>query len=264
VKKKNPKAKNGTQENTNKDRATSAAENSKQNNLAWAIPGITQSRPIPANIEQAKEVKKLGVNKYKVAHAAQDQRMDKVEATLAAMSQATTTMKVDPRIGRLEEAMAALIANANKGNKEDPRISKLENSIEAIAQSQHNTVKAIKQVIEGQGETKAFVRALTEKVRYNKKQADEDHKLMTEAMKLFHDNLVQSQTMINALQRVSESPIRKKRATMQPGTNSDKDSDEESSFNSTKMGPLSAVSHPDTSFQRDANMDNMEGAADEN
>jgi hypothetical protein len=120
-------------------------------------------------------------------------------------------------------------------------------------------------VIKGQGETKAFVKELTEKVRYNKKQADEDHKIMTDAMKLFHDNLVQSQTMINALQRKSESPTRKKRAIsqQQPRTNLDHNSDE-SSFNSNKMGPLSAVSHHDTSFQSDANMDNMEGAAKEN
>jgi hypothetical protein len=165
---------------------------------------------------------------------------------------------------KLEAAIEA-IGKASISYKDNPRIVALEQNIASIAQSQCNTADAIKQVIKGQGETKAFVKELTEKVRYNKKQADEDHKIMTEAMKLFHDNLVQSQTMINALQRGSASPTRKKRATSQQrtSTNLDHDSDD-SSFNSTKMGPLSAVSHPDTSFQSDANMDNMEGAAEEN
>jgi hypothetical protein len=261
-KKKNAKVKKDTTANNSKAVGTQATVKSTTN-LAWMIPGTIDSAPQSEAKEHSKTVSKLGSNKYKIAHAAQDERMDHFEASIEAMAKASTNMKDDPRIGRLEEAMAALI-KATSAKTDDPRIDKLESSIEAIAQSQHNTVEAIKQVIEGQGETKAFVRSLTEKVRYNKKQADEDHKLMTEAMKSFHDSLVQSQTMINALQRVSESPIRKKRATMQPGTNSDDYSDEESSFNSTKMGPLSAVSHPDATFQSDANMDNMKGAADEN
>jgi hypothetical protein len=71
--------------------------------------------------------------------------------------------------------------------------------------------------------------------------------------------------MINPLQRgatAAELPIRKKRATskQQQDTHSDHNSNE-SSFNSTNMGPLLAVTHPDHSFQSDANMD---GVADDN
>jgi hypothetical protein len=81
---------------------------------------------------------------------------------------------------------------------------------------------------------------------------------------MFHDNLAHSQTMINALQRgatAADLPIRKKQATKkkQQDTHSDHNSDV-SSFNSSKMGPLLAVSHPNQSFQSDANMD---GVADD-
>ena len=199
------------------------------------------SKAKPRNrTEKPNEATKLRVNKYKIATAVQDHRMDKLEAAVAAIEKASTLYK------------------------DDVRITTIEQNIASIAQSQSNTAEAIKQVVQGQGETKAFVKELTEKVKYNKKQADEDHKIMTDAMKVFHDNLVQSQTMINALQRGSELPTRKKRATSQhrQRTNSDHDSDEYS-FNSTKMGPLSAVSHPDNFFQSDANMDDMEGAAEE-
>ena len=208
---------------------------------AWTIASTVAKRIPGTDTKKTNEATKLGANKYKIATAAQDQRMDKLEAAVAAIEKVSTM------------------------NKDDARITTIEQNIASIAQSQCNTAEAIKQVVQGQGETKAFVRELTEKVKYNKKQADEDHKIMTDAMKLFHDNLVQSQTMINALQRGSESPTRKKRATSQhrSRTNSDHDSDEYS-FNSTKMGPLSAVSHPDNFFQSDANMDDMKGAAEEN
>jgi hypothetical protein len=164
--------------------------------------------------KKLRKTSKTGVKKYKVATAAQDQRMDKIEAAVEAIALKSMTQQ------------------------EDPRIKIMEMHIKSIAKSQCNTVEAIKHVIQGQGETKAFVKELTKKVKYNKKQADDDHKIMTDAMKLFHDNLVQSQTMINALQKGRESPTCKKCATSQqrPSTNSDHDSDE-SSFNSTKMCP---------------------------
>ena len=239
AKKKTEQAKKGATSNNPSTVKTPPAKTS--DNLAWAIASTTAAKREVTEPEKPRETTKAGVNKYKVATAAQDQRMDKIEAAIEAIALSSTKQQ------------------------EDPRIKIMEMHIESIAKSQCNTVKAINQVIQGQGETKAFVKELTKKVKYNKKQADEDHKIMTAAMKLFHDNLVQLQTMINALQRGRDSPTRKKRATSQQrtSTNSDHDSDE-SSFNSTKMGPLLAVYHPHTSFQSNANMDNMEGAADKN
>ena len=239
-KKKDTRIKNNRRQKTlPKDPTTTASTVLQSTKQEWIIAS-TVAKQSPGIEPKPKEALKLGVNKYKIATALQDQRMDNLEAAVAAIEKASTLYK------------------------DDARITTIEQNIASIAKFQRNTAEAIKQVEQGQGETKAFVRELTEKVKYNKKQADEDHKIMTDAMKLFHDNLVQSQTMINALQRVSESPTRKKRATSQhrSRTNSEQDSDEYS-YNSTKMGPLSAVSHPDKFFESDANMDNTEGAAEE-
>jgi hypothetical protein len=212
-------------------------------NTTWMIPSnSTGPKSTGAPADTSKQTTKTpGANKYKIASAAQDQRMDKIE-----------------------EAVEA-IAIASKNQKEDPRIASLEQHIASIAQSQNEANEALKKVLAGQGETKKFVKELTEKVKYNKKQADKDHKIMTDAMKMFHDNLVHLQTMINALQRgatAAELPTRKKRATSKQKQDklTDHDSDK-SSFNSTKMGPLLAVTHPDNSFQSDAKMD---GVADDN
>ena len=229
--------------NTNTESGNTGGAVTTKANTTWMIPSNstgTKSTGTPADTSKL-TTKTLGANKYKIASAAQDQRMDKIE-----------------------EAVEA-IAIASKNQKEDPRIASLEQHIASIAQSQNEANEALKKVLAGQGETKKFVKELTQKVKYNKKQADEDHKIMTDAMKMFHDNLVHSQTMINALQRgatAAESPTRKKRATskQQQDKLTDHDSDE-SSFNSVKMGPLSAVTHPDNSFQSDAKMD---GVADDN
>ena len=163
---------------------------------------------------------------------------------------------------KIEATLEGLITTGTTATNVDPRIENLEKSIAAIAQAQYSTKEAIKKVISGQGEAKKTAKKLAETVLYNKIQADEDHKIMTHAMKLFQESLIQSQTMINALQRGRESPTRKRHATSnQPSTHTEHQDSDDSSFNSTKMGPLSVVSRPDNSFQSDTNMD---GAADEN
>jgi hypothetical protein len=119
----------------------------------------TKSTGTPAeNPKQAPKL--LGTNKYKLATAAQDHQRDNIEAAFKA------------------------IATSSKNQKEDQRITSLEQQIASIAQSQHEANEALKKVLAGQGETKKFVKELTKKVKYNKKQVDKDHKIMTDAMKI--------------------------------------------------------------------------------
>jgi hypothetical protein len=124
------------------------------NHQAWTITSTLAKRSPAKETENPSKVTKLGTNMYKIAAAAQEQRMDKLEAAIKAIGKASILYK------------------------DNPRITTLEQNIALIAQSQCNTTDAIKQVIKVKGETKAFVKELTGKVRYNKKQADEDHRAL--------------------------------------------------------------------------------------
>jgi hypothetical protein len=173
----------GSVPSTTPTKATAPATNTA-NNLAWAIPSNTATtREAKAPTKPSIKTAKTGANKYKIATAVQDHRMDKIEATLE-----------------------GLIEKGTPATNVDPRIENLEKSIAAIAQAQDSSTEAIKKVISGQGEAKKTAKKLAKTVLYNKIQADEDHKIMTHAIKLFQESLIQSQTMINALQRGKESP----------------------------------------------------------
>ena len=249
---------NATTKNTN----TQAPQTSN----AWMVTGKESKQE---NLGKTATPPKLGVNKYKAATAAQDSRMDKIEERIEAIrSERHTTHQEHKQIAKLQEEIQKITETSTWKNN-DERFEKMEKDIAAIAKAHKSTSEVIKSVAVGQGATREMVKTIADTVKNNKIQADQDHKIMTDAMKSFQDSLVASQTMICALQRGQqasnsnkqerESPIRKKRAIVKnQESRSEYDSDE-SSFNSTKMSPPSEASPFNKSIKSDTEMDGAAG-----
>jgi predicted Zn-dependent protease len=87
-------------------------------NTAWMITSNagTKSKGTPA--ETPKQTPKiLGANKYKLATAAQDQRMDKIEEAVKAIAIARKNQKEDPRIASLDQHIASIAQLQNEANE---------------------------------------------------------------------------------------------------------------------------------------------------
>ena len=250
---------------------------SKVNNTSNHGPttGITTAWTQPGREDKQEHGKaeptpnKQGINKYKAAEEAQDARMEKIEEKIEAMlSRNNQSHQENKRIDKMQQDIESMETKNSVNSKE--RFDKLEKDIAAIAKSQRSTSEMIKSVATGQSDTREQIKKILNTVKNNKIQADQDHKIMTEAMKSFQDSLVASQTMIVALQRgqetrdrdkqETESPIRKKRATAKNHQDKQLEYDsDESSFNSTKMSPPSEVTTTNKSVKSDADMDGVAG-----
>ena len=244
---------------SNQEQATAIKGN------AWMLPSREDTQDEQRN--SATTPTKQGTNKYKAAAEAQEARIGKIEEKLDTIVANQHPFQENKRIDKIQQDIESM-ATINS----EERFDKLETAIVAIAKSQRSTTEMIKSVATGQGDTRELVKKINNTVRNNKIQADQDHKIMTEAMKSFQDSLVASQTMIVAMQRdresrdnrkqERESPIRKKRAIAQKHQEmqSDNDSDD-SSFNSSKTNPQSEVTTPNKSFKSNAEMDSIAGEA---